>query len=356
MYVQSLNTLIGKLLRSDKFAMTSNAWAERRSYLAWRAVQHSGHIELLALERWPRGEKHEPVVRLEVREGRLMPWMDVRYNPKRYSFSTGDHIMRVVRDVCYLTWAEQGDPTLNAGRGLTSLFFCRLRMPKYLFAGEHRSAIDNKRLLGLQLNTGETVRTAKVAKTWRGDEHTYYVDVPAPGALQYEIVDPAGWLRVDSAMTRITPLQALDLPVGRCDFKLARSNAKKKTELEVTVLNMARISGMDVTDAVRELRRNSNSGVAIANKQELQKLYDAGGEVDDLTILGPVVWASYCSSHEALTRKYGITLPDDVSRWRRGATVPQLVKVPPVRPSDMTHVCNTYSEVLAYAESFKRGA
>lgn len=338
MYREGMQRLIDKLLAKPGACMQSIEWVPKYGSLGWQAERVGDDVHLFACERWPRATKVIRIVRFTITHGALQPWVDVTYEGKRYdNYYSANGVLRAAMDAFRLTLAEQGQPCHIMPR--YSSIYAR-KAPRYVFLDEnHPSCLGPKQYLALT--------------TWDGTH------APAPdhhGADPAHIfrafIMPGEWVRMDN-YAQLTPLFQAQVPIARCDFKLARSNSKKALEVERTMFNFCRISGTDVQTLLREQRTSTPvlSNSVILGPAALQKYYDEHEEINEIAPFAHMTGYHLTRKHTKVVERVAGALDDNAPRW---IAVPRVYKLAPVRREQMVTLVNTPQEMEAYAESFRR--
>ena len=352
MYQQGMKSLIEKLLKHPGECKTSKEWVPKRTHTGYEVEVVDGGYHLFMCERWPSGRRVERLVRFTVSDDFVLsPWMDVRA-PKattRYPLVAQSNILRYAAHAMAVTTVEQG----GTWEGVKWMCFDLVNAPRYVYVDEtHRCAATAKKLMVLRTWGGRTVLKTVA---WRAKPFM----VRDPEDVRATIIDPEGWVRIhsDGRTKNLTPL---NIPIARCDFKLARSNGKAAFGVESTALNFCRISGMEIVDLLSSARKEvSNKGTAgpdaIVTTTALQEYYDTHEEVTDLHKLSYMMGRKFVRATSKTAEKFGVAVLDhEQARYAGYRQVPAMYKLTPVRASAFVTTANTYEEMEAYAESFSR--
>lgn len=339
MYREGMQRLINKLLAKPDACMQSIEWVPKYGSLGWQAERVGDDVHLFACERWPRATKVIRVVRFTITDGVLQPWMDVTYEGKRYGnyYYSANGVLRAAVSAFKLTMAEQGQPTqISPGPHISAR-----RAPKYVFLdSEHPSCLGHKQYLALTSWDG----TSMFDENGRRRAHLEHVFMA--------IVMPGEWVRMDN-YAQLTPLFHAQLPIARCDFKLARSNSKKALDIERTMFNFCRISGTNVQTLLHEQRTSTPvlSNSAILGPAALQKYYDEHEEINEIAPFAHMTGYRAMSRLAKSAQRVVGPAEDHPHAW---VDVPRVYKLAPVRREQMVTFVNTPQEMEAYADSFRR--
>lgn len=145
--------------------------------------------------------------------------------------------------------------------------------------------------------------------------------------LAEEIISPGNWVRTTTGGS-LTQLSPINLRAARCDFKMARRNARVLRGVEDTVMTLSKVTGVGAEEVVREYSNMSCKDHVVTLKELNQRIADKEDSLtpEEVSTFMSAAWVATAKEAE----RFGI---DDqcmrLSRYRR-PKVPRVDRPTPV--------------------------
>lgn len=258
----------------------------------------------------------------------------------------GSYVYSVCNAVLHAAWNnyQQTRSPHPHNYGTQYIAVERVKTPRYVFVDPTHPIATNSR----------AGRSAKHVRVLTVNRDTRFRSVLHSPRLSEALVCEGKWVRIHD--DRIEHLDPIALPVARCDFKLARSNAKVLREVEDTTHALLKVTGVSLRTLKYETREDPTQ---VKTNADVQAAIDSRGGDIAPTELAPVMHLRMANNADAerlgLPPRFVLDEHGQPSKWTR-TYIPAIRRPTPVRMEQQAVIVNTLEELHAYAESFKRGA